>query len=76
MRIHLNPAPVSMHQLQRGLISLTIQCRGKADDMQGAAQPILQGLHDLVIVLSIVLGAVLAGTVGYFIYASNMKLEP
>ncbi len=44
--------------------------------MQAAAQPILQGLHDLIVVLSIVLGFVLAGTVGYFIYANNMKLEP
>ena len=44
--------------------------------MHGAAQPVLQGLHDLIIVLSIILGVVLALTVGYFIYASNMKLEP
>jgi hypothetical protein len=43
--------------------------------MQGA-QPILQGLHDMTIILSMVLGFVVAGTIGYFVYAANMKLEP
>jgi hypothetical protein len=43
--------------------------------MQGS-QPIIQGLHDLTVVLSIILGFVLAGTICYFIYAKNMTLEP
>jgi len=40
-----------------------------------SAQPILQGLHDLTIVLSVILGFVVAGTIAYFIYVANMKLE-
>jgi hypothetical protein len=55
---------------------VSLHCHGKAEHMQAAAQPVLQGLHDLIIVLSITLGFVLAGTIGYFIYASHMKLEP
>ena len=49
--------------------------RGKAGPMQ-VAQPILLGLHELTVFLSIALGFVVAGTVGYFFYAANMKLEP
>jgi hypothetical protein len=41
-----------------------------------SAQPILQGLHDLTVVLAMILGFVVAGTIGYFVYAANMKLEP
>ncbi len=40
------------------------------------AQPILQGLHELTVVLAVTLGFVIAGTIGYFYYAANMKLEP
>ncbi|MGA7155664.1 MAG: hypothetical protein WBY53_02390 [Acidobacteriaceae bacterium] len=37
---------------------------------------VINSLHDLIIIFSIILGVVVAGTIGYFVYASNMKLEP
>ena len=40
------------------------------------AQAVHQSLYDLTIVLSIMLSAVIAGTVCYFVYASRMELEP
>jgi hypothetical protein len=41
-----------------------------------SAQPILSGLHDLTVILTMILAIVLAGTVGYFIYAAKAELEP
>lgn len=54
---------------------MTSRPRGKAGDMHGA-EPILQGLHDLSVILSVMLAFVVAGTIGYFYYAAHMKLEP
>lgn len=47
----------------------------KAADMSGA-DVVIQSLHNLIVILSIILGFVVAGTIGYFVYASHMKLEP
>lgn len=40
------------------------------------ADVVIQSLHALIVILSIILGFVVAGTIGYFVYASHMKLEP